>query len=276
MADRASDGARAQGRGAVSGVRTESAVEAMREGGRLLAEILGRLVGMVKEGVSAWELEEAARKWIAEAGARPSFLGYRGYPYALCVSVNEEIVHGFPEPEKVFQAGDVVKVDCGVYWKGFHTDSAYTVCIPPQKPEVCRFVRRAKETLLCTLQRVRSGVRTGDVGQWIQASLEPPYRVMRDLFGHGVGAQLHEDPLIPNFGPAGRGPVLREGMTVAVEVMVCMGKPKLRTAKNRWTNYTVDRSQTAHFEHTILVTEGLPEILTWADWWQQDPCHPCE
>jgi methionyl aminopeptidase len=252
-------------------VKDEAAILAMTEGGAILGQILARLCRSVTPGISTMHLERLAESLFSDYGVRPSFKGYRGYPFILCVSLNEEIVHGFPSEDRIIQEGDLVKIDCGVIYKGFHTDSAFTVYLGNPSEDLRRFLRASRDALFKGLQQATAGNRVGDIGHAIQMALEPlGFRTMRELFGHGIGTSLHEDPLIPNFGPPHRGLPLKKGMTLAIEVMSSMGTSKLRTASNRWTMFTADRSPTAHFEHTILVTSGAPVILTPSPIWN-DP-----
>jgi methionyl aminopeptidase len=253
-------------------VKDDTALAAMSEGGIILGDILARLCRSVVPGIPTMELERLAERLFADFGVRASFKGYKGFPFFLCVSLNEEIVHGFPSEDRIIQNGDFVKIDCGVFYKGFHTDSAFTVYVGNPPEDIRRFLQASRNALFKGLEQALAGNRVGDIGHAIQMTLEPlGYRTTRELFGHGVGRSLHEDPLVPNFGPPHRGLPVKKGMTLAIEVMSSMRGGKLRTAPNHWTMFTMDRSPTAHYEHTVLVTLGAPVILTpspiWEDAW---------
>ncbi|MHA2620871.1 MAG: type I methionyl aminopeptidase [bacterium JZ-2024 1] len=252
-------------------IKEDSEVAAMSEGGAILGQILATLCRAVQPGIPTMDLERLAVRLFKDYSVQPSFKGYKGYPYVLCVSLNEEVVHGFPSEDHILQTGDIVKIDCGVFHRGYHTDSAFTVCVGPPSEDVHRFLRASKSALFNGIREAVAGNFVGDIGHAIQMSLEPlGYRTMRDLFGHGIGRNLHEDPLIPNFGPPRRGIPLKKGMTLAIEVMASMRGNKLRTAPNRWTMFTADRSPTAHFEHTVLVTTRAPVILTPSPVWEEN------
>lgn len=251
-------------------IKDEAAIAAMSEGGAILGNILASLCRAVRPGVLTMELERLAEQLFSEYGVTPSFKGYKGYPYILCVSLNEEVVHGFPSRDRIIREGDFVKIDCGVLYKGYHTDSAFTVYVGTPSDEAKRFLTTSRTALFNGIRKAVAGNRVGDIGHAIQMTLEPlGYRTMRDLFGHGIGENLHEDPLIPNFGPPHRGVALKKGMTIAVEVMSSMRGNKLRTAPNHWTMFTSDYSPTAHYEHTILVTSNEPVILTPSPVWEE-------
>lgn len=235
----------------------------MRKGGKILARLLSELAAMTKPGASAADLEKHAVQFIAKHHATPSFLNYRGYKYATTISVNEEIVHGLPLKEKVIKDGDLVGIDVGILYEGLHVDSAVTV-------GVGKIGDREKELLLVTkaaleagIKATRAGVHLGDVQNAIQTTVEGVgFQVIRDLCGHGIGKNLQEDPQIPNFGKSGSGPVLSEGITIALEPMVTQESKDVVVMPDGWTAVALDGKPTAHFEHTIAVKKDGAEVLT--------------
>jgi len=218
---------------------------------------------MVKPGVTTGEIDRKAEKLIRQRGAEPVFIGYRGYGYATCISVNDEVVHGVPT-EKVLQEGDIVSIDVGVKKDGYCGDVAMTVGVGNISRKAEKLLRVGKFALRAALRQARSENHLGNISFAIQKEAEKNgYSVVRDLYGHGIGSDLHEDPLIPNFGNAGEGVRLKPGMTLAIEPMINLGGSRVRTMPDGWTVVTEDGSLSCHFEHTVLVTEGEPEILTW-------------
>jgi methionyl aminopeptidase len=245
-------------------VKTASEIQAMRESGRMLATVLQFLKPKVVPGVSTQELADMAAAELKRLGGEPSFLGYQGFPDVICISVNEEVVHGIPSPEKILGEGDIVGLDFGVTYRGMVTDSAISVIAgkPKQKGHT-DLVERTREALNVGIDAVHGGVRTGDIGSAIEKYLKKfNYGIVRDLVGHGVGHNLHEDPNIPNYGRANTGPWLESGMTIAIEPMVTLGTDRVGVAEDDWTILTADNSRAAHFEHTVLITESGAEILT--------------
>jgi methionyl aminopeptidase len=217
----------------------------------------------VAPGVTTAELDGLARERARAAGAVPAFLGYHGFPAALCISVNDEVVHGIPSEQRVLREGDVVGLDFGVVLDGWYGDSARTVPVGRVSPEAARLLEVTEGALAHAIEAARPGGRLGDLGAAVQAFVEPRgFSVVRDFVGHGIGRQLHEPPAIPNVGTAGSGPVLRAGMVLAIEPMVNAGGHEVATLDDGWTAVTHDGSLSAHFEHTIAVTEEGPEILT--------------
>ncbi|MGQ9708090.1 MAG: type I methionyl aminopeptidase [bacterium] len=243
-------------------IKSKAEIEGIRRAGRIVAEVL-RLVGeRVGPGVSLKELEGLCLSCIRSHGAVPTFLGYRGFPAAVCISVNEEVVHGIPD-SRVLREGDIVKVDVGVTKDGFIADAARTFAVGRVEPEVERLVRETEEAFYQGLRYARIGNRVGDIGAAIQRYVEGKgFSVVRELHGHGVGIELHEEPSIPNFGEPGKGRKLVSGMTLAIEPMVNMGSFEVRTNANGWTVEAVDGKPSAHYENTILITDGGPMILT--------------
>ena len=245
-------------------VKTPSEIEAMRESGRILATVLQYLRPKVKPGVTTGQLADFAAAEIIRLGGEPAFLGYEGFPSVICISVNDEIVHGIPSKDKVINDGDIVSLDMGVRYKGMITDSAISVIAgrAKQKRHI-ELLERTEQSLNEGLSVIHDQVRTGDIGEAIEKFLNKfKYGIVRDLVGHGVGHQIHEDPNIPNYGRANTGPWLSEGMTIAVEPMVTLGTDHVTVADDKWTVKTADGSWAAHFEHTILITKDGYEILT--------------
>ncbi len=238
-------------------------LEKMRRSGLLVWQLLQELKQMVAPGVSTEALERAAEKRIRELGARPAFKGYYGYPCVLCTSINSEIVHGIPSPKRVLKQGDILKVDVGVELDGFYGDSATTIPVGEISPELQRLMRITQESLGLAIEKVRLGNRLGDVCSAVQQHVEAHgYSVVREFVGHGIGRKMHEDPQVPNYGTAGQGPRLREGMVLAIEPMVNTGSAETRVLEDKWTAVTVDGGYSAHFEHTVAVTSNGPWVLT--------------
>lgn len=245
-------------------VKTASEIAAMRESGRMLAVVLELLKDQLQPGMNAKRLAGIATDELARLGGQPAFLGYQGFPDVICISLNDEVVHGIPTAEKVIQDGDIVSLDFGVIYKGMITDAAISVIAgrPKQRGHI-ELVKNTAIALETGIAAVHDQVRTGDIGAAIENSLKKHrYGIVRDMVGHGVGHQLHEDPNIPNYGRANTGPWLSAGMTIAIEPMVTLGTDRVHVADDGWTILTADGSWSAHFEHTILVTEDGAEILT--------------
>ncbi len=245
-------------------LKTKEDIKIMKEGGEILAKILRKLAEEVKPGITTNHLEKLARELVLSYGVKPSFLGYDGYPAVLCTSVNEEIVHGVPSEKKVLNNGDVLKLDMGIYFNGFHTDSATTVIVGNdsdiKKKELLKVTREALEI---GIRQAKPGNTTGDIGAAIQEYVRKNgFEVIHDLVGHGIGEELHEWPQVPNFGKRGGGDNLEPGMVIAIEPMVVTGKKRTRIGKDGFSYITADRGLAAHFEHTVAITEKGPLILT--------------
>lgn len=237
-------------------------LEALKKSGRILAQTLQALVPLVVPGVTTLELDKAAAKMIKQAKAKPAFLGYQGYPKVLCASVNDEVVHTIPS-ECILKEGDIIGLDLGVSVDGMITDSAITVMVGKVKSDVQRLVEMTKLSLDKGIEMIRPGNKIGDISHAIEQTVSPfGYGIVHALVGHGVGYSLHEDPRIPNFGRAGSGPLLKPGMVLAVEPMINLGEPDVLFGDDGWRVTTADGSWSAHFEHTILVTETGNEVLT--------------
>ena len=226
----------------------------------------GALAGsLVRPGVTTHEIDTAVRKFIESHGAKPSFLGYGGFKGSACISINEEVIHGIPGPRKL-KEGDIVSVDVGAYLDGFHGDCAATFPCGEVSDEAMELIRVTEQSFWEGIKLARAGNRVFDISHAVQQYVESHgCSVVRDFVGHGVGAKLHEAPEVPNFGPAGHGPRLQPGMTIAVEPMVCAGDWRVKVLKDGWTTVSADGSLTAHYENTILITDGEPEVLTWAE-----------
>ena len=243
-------------------VKSPREVAVMRQAGKVVAKTLKRLSEEMKPGIKTRHLDSLAASELKKYGAKASFKGYRGFPAYLCVSVNDEIVHGIPG-ERELSDGDIVSLDFGALVNGFHGDAAITVGVGGISSKAQELLEVTEASLMVGISAARNGVHLGDVSAAIQTYVEARgFSVVREYSGHGVGRDLHEDPLVPNFGPPGEGPLLRKGMTLAVEPMVTAGDWRTRLAENRWTVLTKDGSLAAHFEHTIAIGEDEAEILT--------------
>ncbi|MGZ4030685.1 MAG: type I methionyl aminopeptidase [Tumebacillaceae bacterium] len=237
-------------------------LDLMREAGRIVALTHKELQQAVRPGITTKELDQIADDFIRKQGALPSFKGYHGYPGSICASVNEEIVHGMPG-KRVLAEGDVISIDIGANIHGFHGDSAWTWGVGQISETAQKLLDVTETSLFKGLEQARDGNRLTDIGHAVQTYVESQgFSVVREYVGHGIGQQMHEDPSIPNYGPPGRGPILKTGMTLAIEPMVNVGTHKTRTLQDNWTVVTADGSLSAHFEHTVAVTENGPEILT--------------
>lgn len=247
-------------------VKTSDEIVSMRTSGRILAQILELLRPQVVPGVTAKELSAIAAKELKALGAEAPFLGYHGFPDVICISFNDEVVHGIPTDRKV-REGDIVSLDFGVKYKGMITDSAISVIAgQPREHRHVELLQATERSMYAGIETLRDGVHTGDIGAAVEAVLKAgKYGIVRDLVGHGVGHQVHEDPNIPNYGRAGSGPALQSGMTIAIEPMATLGGERVYVAADRWTILTQDHSLSAHFEHTILITDDGYEILTQTD-----------
>jgi methionyl aminopeptidase len=239
-------------------------IETMAVGGKILAAAHAAVRAAVRPGVSTAELDKVAEDFIrSHEGATPSFKGLYGFPASICASVNEEIVHGIPSPRRVLKEGDIISVDIGVYYGGLHTDSARTVPVGVIDEETARLLQVTEESLEAGIAQVKAGNHVGDIGAAIEARVKAGgFVVVRDLVGHGVGHSMHEEPQVPNHGKPRRGPKLAAGLTIAIEPMVNAGTADTRTLPDKWTVVTLDGKRSAHFEHTVAVTEGGARVLT--------------
>jgi len=242
--------------------KSAAELEAMRQSSRIVAAVLGELEPLIRPGIRTRDLDLYAEKRTRELGAVPAFKGYRGYPASVCISVNEEIIHGIPSG-RILQEGDIVSLDFGVLFEGFYSDSALTVPVGRTVPEALQLIAAAERSFFKGLEQLREGNRLSDISAAIQASVESDgFAVIRQFVGHGIGRALHEEPQIPNFGAPGRGPKIRPGMTLAIEPMIAAGGYEVEVLEDGWTAVTRDRRLSAHYEHTVAMTENGPEILS--------------
>ena len=245
-------------------IKTEDEIAAMRQAGRIVAMILKTMVEQIRPGMETKELDTIAARELEKRGAKSSFKGYRGFPANLCVSINEEIVHGIPG-KRVLREGDIISLDFGAIFDGFQGDAAVTVGVGKISGEAKELIDVTRGALEAGIKAAYAGARLGDVSYAIQDYVEHQrkgYKVVREYTGHGIGRDMHEEPQIPNFGLPGSGPVLKKGTALALEPMVNAGDWRTRVGDDQWTVYTYDNSLSAHFEHTIAVTDGEPEVLT--------------
>ena len=243
-------------------IKTPEEIAIMVQGGRMLAKIIRELKAKVEPGLTTKELDKLAQELILNYGVKSAFKGYQGFPASLCTSINEQIVHGLPSARKLAE-GDILSLDLGIIYQSLYIDMAVTLPIGSVSPEVRRLIRTAKKALRRAIARTKPGKTIGDISFAIQKRVEAAdFQVVRELCGHGVGRQLHEEPEIPNFGQRHKGPALKPGMVLALEPMVVIGKPGIKKAPDGFAYQTADNSLSAHFEHTVAVTEKGPRVLT--------------
>jgi methionyl aminopeptidase len=243
--------------------KSSNEVETMHQAGLIVWEVLNELRMTVAPGVSTLDLDRIAEKRSAERGARPAFKGYRGYPAALCASINEEVVHGIPSASRKLREGDIISLDFGVEVEGYFADAAVTVPVGKVAPELETLLRVTRESLDKAIERARVGNRLSDIGAAVQQWVERHgFSVVREFVGHGIGTHMHEEPNVLNYGEPGHGPRLQEGMVLALEPMVNLGGASVRVLSDEWTAVTVDGKPSAHFEHTVAITAAGPRILT--------------
>jgi methionyl aminopeptidase len=244
-------------------IKSPREIAIMRDAGRIVAETLALLQQKIQPGITTADLDALAESSAARYGAVPSFKNYHGYPASLCTSINEEVVHGIPSPHRIIKEGDIVSLDYGVKYKGYQGDAAITVAVGKVSPIAQRLLEVTEGALYAGIAQARGGNRVGDISWAIQSYVESRgFSVVRQYVGHGIGREMHEEPQVPNFGPAGRGRLLRAGMAVALEPMVNAGGYLTTVLDDNWTVVTADGSLSAHFEHTVAITDGEPEILT--------------
>jgi methionyl aminopeptidase len=245
-------------------IKSARELETMTRAGRILHATLQRMREILRPGMTTEDLDAEAERFIrAHPGALPSFKGLYGFPKTLCISIDEEIVHGIPSTRRILTAGSIVSIDCGVCIEGLHADSATTLPVGEISADAQRLLDVTQQSLVAGIAAATVGHQVGDIGHAVQTVAEAAgYGVVRELVGHGIGTRFHEEPQVPNFGKPGRGPALRAGMTIAIEPMITMGKPATKTLKDKWTVVTADGSLAAHFEHTVAVLEGGPRVLT--------------
>ena len=243
-------------------LKTDEEIELLRESNLLVGMTLGELAKWIAPGITTLKLDKIAEEFIRDHGAVPGFLGYGGFPNTLCVSVNEQIVHGIPSNYEL-KDGDIVSIDCGTVKNGFNGDSAYTFCVGEVAYDVRRLLKTTKESLYLGIEQAVEGKRVGDISNAVQTYCEKKgYSVVRELCGHGVGKRLHEDPEVPNYGRRGCGPLLKSGMVIAIEPIINLGSRNIVIERDGWTTRTRDRKPSAHFEHTVAVREGKADILS--------------
>lgn len=247
-------------------VKTAAEIDAIRESGLILSKLHGELSKRIESGIKTLDLDAFAESYILGNGAIPSFKGYRNFPKTLCISVNSTVVHGIPN-HYILKEGDIISIDCGVYYNGFHADSAFTYKVGNISAENQKLMNETYAALIKGIARCKAGNRVGDISAEIQRYAESfGYGIVRELVGHGVGRNLHEAPEVPNFGKPGKGPKLVNGMVIAIEPMVTMGKRTVKQEKDGWTIKTVDGLPSAHYEHTVAIVDGKPEALTTFDY----------
>lgn len=247
-------------------IKNLQAIRTMAEGGKLLFNTLELLKSEIRPGISTKELNKIAHRYIISNGADPTFLGYGGFPAAICASRNEVVIHGIPSASCILREGDIISVDVGVHYKGYHTDAARTFAVGNIKPEVQKLVEVTQESFYQGMAQAKVGNRISDIGHAVEEFVKPyGYGIVRDFTGHGVGVELHESPSIPNYGKPGHGIRIVEGMTLAIEPMINMGCDEVRIKKDGWTTVTADGKLSAHYENTVAVVDGSPIILTASD-----------
>jgi methionyl aminopeptidase len=243
--------------------KTAEQIELMRAAGKIVHDTLCMLEQWIVPGMNSLKLDKLAEEYIRSQGATPSFKGYGGFPATLCISRNEEVVHGIPKKSVYFLDGDIVSIDCGAFLKGYHGDHARTYAVGNVSPQKQHLMDVTKQSLMLGIEKAVVGNHLSDIGHAVQTYAESQgYSVVRELVGHGIGQRLHEDPQVPNYGKPGRGIILKEGLVIAIEPMVNMGKAAVKTLSDSWTIVTRDKQASAHFEHTIVITKKGPEILT--------------
>lgn len=247
-------------------LKTKEEIEIMRQSAQLVSKTLGIVAEYIEPGVTPLYLDKLAEEFIRDHGGVPGFLGLYDFPNSLCISVNEQVVHGIPN-KKELQDGDIISVDCGVLMNEFYGDHAYTFAVGEVTPEVAKLLEVTKESLYLGIEQCFSGNRMGDIGYAIQQHAEKNgYGVVRELVGHGLGRKMHEGPEVPNYGKRGKGTLLKEGMVLAIEPMINLGTRSIRQLQDGWTIITADRKPSAHFEHDVAIVDGKPDILSTFDY----------
>ena len=248
-------------------LKTDREIEKMKDAGRIASKALELAGEAVEPGISTLEIDDIVRKYIESEGAKPSFLNYGGFPASACISVNNVVIHGIPSKKCIIKSGDIVSIDVGAFFEGFHGDNAATFACGEVSKEAKALIDTTRESLYEGIKMAQIGNRIGDIANAVQRYVEArSYSVVRDFVGHGVGAKLHEDPSVPNYGTPGRGVRLLSGITIAIEPMVNAGTHEVKVLDDEWTTVTVDGKLSAHFEHTIAITTDGPIILTQSEW----------
>lgn len=244
-------------------LKSSEEIQKMQASGKVVSKVLKRMQLEVRPGVSTWHLDKIAEEVIRSCGAVPSFLGYGGFPGSICASVNEEVVHGIPSKTKILREGDIVGIDVGAYLNGFHADAALTIPVGKVASEAKRLLEQTQKALNKAIELVKPGIHLGDISNMVETyATAGKLGIVRDYCGHGVGRKLHEDPCVLNYGPKGKGPILKEGMVLAIEPMLNLGGDDVEVLENDWTVVTKDGSYSAHFEHTVAITQNGHIILT--------------
>ncbi|MCR4422083.1 MAG: type I methionyl aminopeptidase [Spirochaetales bacterium] len=244
-------------------IKTEYEIELMREGGKILSKLLNHLIDLAKPGLSTLELDRFAYEFILSSGAKPSFLNYNGFPASLCISLNEVLIHGIPKENIIIKEGDTVSIDAGIYYKGYHTDAARTFTVGKVDKTITKLIDVTEKSFFEGISYAKPGNRLSDISAAIERTVvSAGFFVVREYVGHGIGRNLHEEPSIPNYGKPGNGPVLKKGMTLAIEPMVLQKSARVTTRSDGWTVAATNGLTTSHYENTIVITENDPEILT--------------
>ena len=244
-------------------LKTPKEIESMKRASNIVAIILQEMTERVASGISTWDIDQFAEKRCADFKVVPAFKGYRNFPACVCISINNEVVHGIPSKKRILKDGDIVGLDFGVIWEGWYGDSAKTVGVGKIAPETQKLLSVSEKSLNLGIEECRAGNKLYDIGAAVQGHAESfGYTVVREFVGHGIGRSLHEDPQVPNFGTKGKGPLIKVGMVLAIEPMVNQGRPDVRVLNDGWTAVTLDGALSAHFEHTVAVTEAGPVILS--------------
>lgn len=244
-------------------IKSPREIELMRKSGMILSKLRQELEKHLKPGISTKELDNIAEKFIKDNGGIPSFKGYGGFTGSICASVNEVVVHGVPNSNVILKNGDIITLDLGVIYKGYHSDSAWTYAIGKVSDDILQLMEVTKNSLFKGLEQIKPGARFSDIGHAIEEYVKPfKYGIVEDFTGHGIGRKLHEDPYIPNYGPGGNGPIIREGMTMCIEPMINLGTKEVEILEDGWTTVTLDKKPSAHYEMMVVVTKDGYEILT--------------
>jgi methionyl aminopeptidase len=243
--------------------KSKAEIEKMRAAGKIVGQVLQKLVAMVEPGITTLDLDREAERLIRDAGGYPTFKGYNGYQASLCTSINEEVVHGIPSEKRKLREGDIIGIDCGVTLQGYVGDSAVTVPVGQISEAIANLLEATRQSLNAAIAQCQIGNRLGDVGFAVQSYVEPRgYSVVRNYCGHGIGRAMHEDPQVPNYGEPGKGTIIREGLVIAIEPMINLGGHHVKQLSDGWTVVTIDGRPSAHFEHTVAITSEGPQVLT--------------
>lgn len=244
-------------------IKSEREILLIKKASKILVETRALLKKHIKPGISTLELDKIAEEYIIKNDATPSFKGYEGFPNSICSSVNEVVIHGIPTKDKILKEGDIISIDLGVCYKGYHADSCYTFKVGNVTDEVYKLLEVTENSLYEGIKYAKEGKHVGDISNAIETFIKPyKYGIVKEYTGHGIGRDLHEDPYVPNYGSKGKGPILRRGMTICIEPMINLGTSKIKVLKDGWTVITKDKKPSAHFEMQVLITDNEPEILT--------------